>query len=56
MTNSSPKASKPIIDQNDTVLAERYGFTAAVLDGIINYDINYRKGKALFEEEENEGD
>ncbi len=46
--------SKPIIDQIDTVLAEHYGFTEAELDFIINYDIKYRMGKALFGEEENE--
>jgi hypothetical protein len=49
-----PKKSKPIIDQIDTVLAEHYGFTEAELDFIINYDIKYRMGKALFGEEENE--
>lgn len=42
--------SKPIIDQIDTVLAEHYGFTEAELDFIINYDIKYRMGKALFGE------
>lgn len=44
-----PAKSKPIIDQIDTVLAEHYGFTEAELDFIINYDIKYRMGKALFE-------
>jgi hypothetical protein len=48
--------SKPIIDQIDTVLAEHYGFTEAELDFVINYDIKYRMGKALFGEEENEED
>jgi len=47
------KKSKPIIDQIDTVLAEHYGFTEEELDFIINYDIKYRMGKALFGEEEN---
>ncbi|KOF03626.1 hypothetical protein OB69_04820 [Roseivirga seohaensis subsp. aquiponti] len=49
--------SKPIIDQIDTVLAEHYGFTEAELDFIINYDIKYRMGKALFgEADESEED
>ena len=52
------KKSKPIIDQIDTVLAEHYGFTEAELDFIINYDIKYRMGKALFGEavDDNEED
>lgn len=45
-----PRKSKPIIDKIDTVLAEHYGFTEAELDFIINYDIKYRMGKALFGE------
>ena len=48
-----PRKSKPIIDQIDTVLAQHYGFTEEELDFIINYDIKYRMGKALFKEEEN---
>ncbi len=47
------KKSKSIIDQIDTVLARHYGFTEEELDFIINYDIKYRMGKALFGEEEN---
>lgn len=47
------KKSKPIIDQIDTVLAQHYSFTEEELDFIINYDIKYRMGKALFGEEEN---
>ncbi|MBR9832850.1 hypothetical protein GYB57_11940 [bacterium] len=51
------KKSKPIINQIDTVLAEHYGFTEAELDFIINYDIKYRMGKALFgEADESEED
>jgi len=50
------KKSKPIIDQIDTVLAEHYGFSEAELDFIINYDIKYRMGKALFGEAESEED
>ena len=48
-----PKHSKFIIDQIDTVLAQHYGFTEEELDFIINYDIKYRMGKALFGEEGN---
>jgi len=46
------RKSKPIIDEIDAVLAEQYGFTAEELDFIINYDIKYRMGKEL----ENEDD
>jgi len=45
--------SKPIIDQIDTVLAQHYGFTEEELDFIINYDIKYRMGKALFGGDDN---
>ena len=44
-----PRYSKPIIDEIDKVLAEHYGFTEEELDFIINYDIKYRMGDALFE-------
>ena len=47
-----PRLSKPIIDEIDTALAEHYGFTDEELDFIINYDIKYRLGKELEEEEE----
>ena len=47
----SPKLSKPIIDEIDKILAEHYGFTEAELDFIINYDIKYRMGKELEEED-----
>lgn len=47
------KKSKSIIDQIDTILARHYCFTEEELDFIINYDIKYRMGKALFGEEEN---
>lgn len=40
-----PKASKPIIDEIDRVLAKHYGFTDEELDFIINYDIKYRIGR-----------
>ena len=48
------KKSKPNIDQIETVLAQHYGFTEEELDFIINYDIKYRMGKALFGEENGE--
>jgi hypothetical protein len=47
-----PKKSKPIIDEIDTVLAGHYGFTDEELDFIINYDIKYRMGKELENEDE----
>lgn len=47
-----PKKSKPIIDEIDKVLAMHYGFTDEELDYIINYDIKYRMGKELQEDEE----
>jgi len=46
-----PKKSKPIIDEIDKVLAEHYGFTEEELDFIINYDIKYRMGDELNENE-----
>ena len=46
-----PKYSKPIIDKMDCVLAQHYGFTDEELDFIINYDIKYRMGDQLLEEE-----
>ena len=42
-----PKLSKPIIDEIDKVLAKHYGFTEEELDFIINYDIKYRMGDEL---------
>ena len=45
------KYSKPIIDEIDKVLAKHYGFTEEELDFIINYDIKYRMGDELNEEE-----
>ncbi|MCF8257911.1 MAG: hypothetical protein K9J06_10165 [Flavobacteriales bacterium] len=54
-----PRASKPIIDEIDTVLAEHYGFNEKELDHIVNYDIKYRMGKEMgggAEDEEQEED
>lgn len=47
-----PQTSKPIIDQIDKVLAKHYGFTEEELDFIINYDIKYRMGDELNNDEE----
>ena len=46
-----PKKSKPIIDEIDKVLAKHYGFTEEELDFIINYDIKYRMGDELNDNE-----
>ncbi len=46
------KLSKPIIDEIDKLLAKHYGFTEEELDFIINYDIKYRMGDELNNEEE----
>ena len=42
-----PSKSKHIIDEIDKVLAKHYGFTEEELDFIINYDIKYRMGDEL---------
>ncbi len=47
-----PKLSKSIIDEIDRALAQHYGFTDEELDFIINYDIKYRMGNALFDNTE----
>ena len=47
-----PRLSKPIIDDIDKLLAKHYGFTEEELDFIINYDIKYRMGNELNDEEE----
>ena len=44
----SPLKSKSIIDDIDKLLAKNYGFSEEELDFIINYDIKYRMGEALF--------
>lgn len=41
------KLSKPIIDKIDKLLKNHYGFTEEELDFIINYDIKYRMGDEL---------
>ena len=45
------RKSKPIIDEIDKVLAKHYGFTEEELDFIINYDIKYRMGDELNDNE-----
>ena len=45
------RKSKSIIDEIDKVLAKHYGFTEEELDFIINYDIKYRMGDELNENE-----
>ena len=47
-----PSKSKPIIDEIDKVLAKHYGFTEEELDFIINYDIKYRMGDELNNEDD----
>lgn len=46
--------SNPIIDQINSPFAQHYGFTHEELDFIINYDIKYRMGKELDNENEDE--
>ncbi len=43
--------SKDIIDDIDRLLAEHYGFNEQQLDFIINYDIKFRMGQDLTEDE-----
>jgi hypothetical protein len=43
--------SKLIVDNIDKVLANHYGFSSEELDFIINYDIKYRMGKELDDED-----
>ncbi len=51
-----PQKSKKLLDEIDKILAEHYGFTEEELDFIINYDIKYRMGKALFGEDDEEAE
>ncbi len=48
------KKSKPIIDEIDKILAKHYGFTDEELDYIINYDIKYRMGDSLNDDDNDE--
>jgi len=47
-----PKFSKSIIDEIDLALAQHYGLTGEELDFVTNYDIKYRMGEELFEDDE----
>jgi hypothetical protein len=47
-----PRLSKELNDHIDKLLAQHYGFNTEELDFIINYDIKYRMGKELGEEED----
>lgn len=47
-----PVKSKKLIDQIDSLLGPLYGLRDHELDYIINYDIKYRMGDELFEEED----
>jgi len=40
------------MDEIDRVLAKHYGFTDEELDFILNYDIKYRMGVALIDDDE----
>lgn len=46
------KKSKGIIDEIDEILAQHYGFSPIERDFILNYDIKYRLGKELEDNEE----
>ena len=48
---TSPRAAA-FLDKIDTVLAGHYGFTAAELDFIMNYDIKYSLGRSVGGEED----
>ena len=44
--------NKPILVTIDTMLAGHHGFTSEELDFILNYDIKYRMGRGVENEEE----
>jgi predicted metal-dependent peptidase len=46
-----PTQAKHVIDEIDKVLSKQYELTEVELDFIVNYDIKYRMGKELEEEE-----
>ena len=48
----NPGKSKAKIDKIDKALAEHYGFTDEELDFIINYDIKYRMGRKLDDDDD----
>jgi hypothetical protein len=49
-----PSKSKIIMDEIDQVLAQHYGFTDKEMDFILNYDVKYRMGDELFEDDSGE--
>lgn len=51
MQKFQPRLSKEIADKIDRALAMHYGFTDEELDFIINYDIKYRMGDELNDDE-----
>ncbi|HQQ95754.1 MAG TPA: Eco57I restriction-modification methylase domain-containing protein [Cyclobacteriaceae bacterium] len=46
------RLSKRILDEIDSTLADHYDFSKEELDFLINYDVKYRLGKELEEEED----
>ena len=52
--NYNKPKSKYIMDKIDTILAKHYGFTDEELDYIINYDIKYRMGDSLNDDDNDE--
>jgi hypothetical protein len=44
--------SKAIVDEIDCILAKYYGFTDEELDFIVNYDIKYRLGDELLDDDD----
>ena len=47
-----PKEAKEVLDRIDSLAAQHYGLTDGDLDFILNYDIKYRMGDELFEDDE----
>jgi hypothetical protein len=46
------RSAKPILHEIDRVLAAYYGFTDEELDFIVNYDIKYRLGDELLDDDD----
>lgn len=46
-----PQKSKEIIDEIDIALAEYYGLNEKEIEFILNYDVKFRMGKELEDEE-----
>jgi hypothetical protein len=47
-----PKLAKAIIDESDVTLARHYGLTEDELDFIVNYDVKYRMGVELEDDDD----